>query len=92
MNDEIAGDLPAHAQQPGQSSTCLIPMWDGPYRYRCSMGVEGICGRHGPHQPHPDNGKPCKVNPHDGFCHQHAVYVRNPPERPTSPGSEVDRG
>lgn len=35
------------------ATTCLAPVWDGPYRYRCGMGSAGVCGRHGQRQPHP---------------------------------------
>lgn len=71
---------PEFDQQPGQSSTCLAPVWDGPYRMRCSVGTKGVCAKHGPHQPHPKDGRACEPNPHDGYCHTHGVYVRNPPE------------
>lgn len=59
-----------------QRTTCLIPVWDdGIYRVRCSMGTKGVCARHGKHQPHPNDGKPCKPNAYDGYCHQHGVYM-----------------
>lgn len=61
-------------------STCLVPVWDGPYRSRCSMGTKGVCAKHGPHEPHPEDGRACEPNPHDGFCHTHAVYMD--PRRP----------
>lgn len=60
-------------------TVCLVPVWDGPYRHRCGLGVNGVCAYHGPHQPHPDDGKPCEPNLHDGFCHQHGVYLRDLP-------------
>jgi len=57
-------------------TTCLVPVWDdGVYRVRCSMGTKGVCGKHGHHKPHPDDGRECRPNPHDGYCHEHCVYM-----------------
>lgn len=57
-------------------TTCLVAVWDeGIYRVRCSMGTNGKCFKHGPHKPHPDDGKPCEPNPQDGYCHTHGVYM-----------------
>jgi hypothetical protein len=39
------------------------------------MGTAGICARHGKHRPHPDDGRACEPNPHDGYCHTHGVYM-----------------
>lgn len=72
--DEAVGVVSANAQP----KTCLVPVWDGPYRMICGMGTKGVCVKHGPHQPHPDDGLPCKPNSHDDFCHQHGVYMDPP--------------
>jgi hypothetical protein len=57
-------------------TTCLVAVWDdGIYRVRCSMGTNGVCARHGRHKPHPDDGRECKPNAHDGYCHEHGVYM-----------------
>lgn len=62
-----------------ERTTCLVPVWDdGVYRVRCGMGTEGVCARHGKHEPHPDDGRPCDPNPHDGYCHTHGVYMPPP--------------
>jgi hypothetical protein len=55
-------------------TTCLVPIWDGPYRMRCSQGTAGVCARHGAHKPHPDDGRACETMP-DGYCPTHGVYV-----------------
>lgn len=70
-----APQRPTEAAVSARKTTCLEPTWDGPYRMRCSTGAKGVCAYHGPHQPHPDDGKPCKPNPHDGYCHEHGVYL-----------------
>lgn len=56
------------------TTTCLVPVWDGPYRFRCSMGTAGVCHRHGPHRPHPADGRPCMLMD-DGYCGTHGVYA-----------------
>lgn len=56
-------------------TTCLVPVHYGPVRMRCSTGASGVCVYHGAHQPHPDDGRACDPNPHDGFCHTHGVYM-----------------
>lgn len=56
-------------------TTCLVPVWDdGIYRVRCSMGTKGVCAKHGPHQPHSDDGRACDPMD-DGYCRTHGVYV-----------------
>lgn len=70
------------------SSVCLVAVWDGPYRHRCSLGTAGVCAYHGKHQPHPSDGRPCEPNPHDGYCHTHGVYmppVIAPASTPSAP-------
>lgn len=64
-------------------SACLIAVWDGPYRFHCSMGSAGVCHRHGPHRPHPSDGRACTPNSHDGYCHTHGVYMEPTPEEAT---------
>lgn len=60
----------------GQSTTCLVAVWDdGIYRTRCGMGAAGVCARHGKHEPHPNDGRPCEPNPNDRYCHTHGVYM-----------------
>ena len=70
---------PAHqhsAENDAPRTTCLVAVWDdGIYRTRCSMGTKGRCFKHGPHQPHPIDGRPCEPNPHDDYCHTHGVYM-----------------
>lgn len=57
------------------STTCLVAVWDdGAYRVRCSMGIAGVCAKHGKHAPHPDDGRPCDPM-EDGYCRTHGVYV-----------------
>lgn len=56
-------------------TTCLVPIWDdGIYRVRCSMGTNGVCARHGKHQPHPSDGRPCDLAG-DGYCCTHHAYA-----------------
>lgn len=74
------------AENDAGRTTCLVAVWDdGIYRTRCSMGTKGRCAKHGPHKPHPDDGRPCQPNPHDGYCHTHGVYVD---PRVIPPGSD----
>jgi hypothetical protein len=57
-------------------TTCLVPVWDdGVYRVRCSMGAAGVCAKHGPHSPHPEDGRECEPMAVDGYCRTHGVYM-----------------
>lgn len=70
-------------------ATCLVPVWDGPYRMICALGTNGACGKHGPHKPHPSDGRPCAPMG-DGYCSTHGVYME--PDRAAAGGlSEAER-
>lgn len=70
-------------------ATCLVPVWDdgGIYRVRCSMGTKGVCAKHGPHQPHPHDGRPCDLMD-DGYCSTHGVYAAPRADTPAPVPSE----
>lgn len=65
--------------QQSRATTCLEPVWDGPYRMMCGMGGSGICARHGAYRPHPADGRACDPMD-DGYCSTHGVYLGPKPE------------
>lgn len=71
-----AGSIEGSPAPKKPRTTCLEPVWlDGASRARCGMGTAGRCATHGDHRPHPSDGRVCKPNPSDGYCHTHGVYM-----------------
>ena len=73
------------AEEDAHRTVCLVAVWDGPYRMRCSLGTKGVCAYHGPHQPHPSDGRECDPDER-GYCGTHGVYMD--PYRVIPPGDD----